>query len=454
MATARAGPYSRLLGTLEEKVWGVARTRWGKRMSARGQGPPPGNPSPQVLANRLIVAELLPLLDFLGPATWRDDWDNSDGKLPGWHSLHSWLIRNSEANFEPPFWSLTYDGTNDYAGLAALDLNSWTTGSMECWVYRPTYQHYVGWLGDVNQAAYGNPGIGFVELSQDVDVSYWPYFKFTDPANRCSLNLPNATADEWHHFAASWDRAGSALAYLDGVYVTGASLAAVTGDVTPLGAFRMGTNASNYPEGQIAAARLWSTVRSEANFYDNMLLPFLGPLAALELEWPTLPGQEQLLLDYSGNDRTGQLGASSDPDISDPAWTVPTDCPAYPAPEAVHLLDEANHIPKALGPVYAPPIVVTAPAPGTITLTWDPLPAGPYAAAADIVRGFTCLDLDPGTNVSDARIVPDTVTRTDGTYSFSVTDHAREHLVVLWFRNVTDAKTRYSPVAWKKITSA
>jgi len=444
MATARAGPYSRILGTLQTRIWGVARTRWGKVMSARGPGPPPLPYSQQVLDHQAIVHQLLILEHWITNDRWRIDWNESLGRLPGWHSMMSWLISNSQVSEPPPFYGLLFAANDTVIIPDAPSLHFTTAFTFELYVKHTTgttggtYQQLLRKFGGPGQRAWAYQFTPENKLylqtsANGTDIYHW---STTDPV----LNDTN-----WHHYRITFN--GTTIAcHKDNINVPGTGTVAPSLFVNNLPINVASDEGYGSPlNGTLAQIRLWNIVTASDRFQQ-----LLGPTAGLVTEYPILPGTGQSIEDYSGTGNTGQLGSSPDPDVHDPAWTIPTDNPSYAPFPTVSFLLEANHVPKSLGPAYMPAITPAPPAHEQLTITWDPTCSGPHCAPTDPLRGFLCRTTTPGTLIADARMIPNGIIRSDGTCTIPAMAHSPFwYLVACWFRNA-GPPIRFSPVAYKQ----
>jgi len=121
MAILIAGPYSRLSGRLRNDVYGVARTRWGKRASARGWTQTIPNPSPEFIAWQEVTKDVDAIATAMTSDRWREAWRFAYRNLPGWHSLRRWLGRCIEYLSPNTQWK----EQREYMSLGPVTFPSW-----------------------------------------------------------------------------------------------------------------------------------------------------------------------------------------------------------------------------------------------------------------------------------------------------------------------------------------
>lgn len=128
-----------------------------------------------------------------------------------------------------------------------------------------------------------------------------------------------ALTNIWHHVAVSYDGAGGATIYLDGVSL---GTLAATGDLN-ISRIVVGSGF----DGKIAAVRFWSTARSAAEIaggYQARVVNANGLLGG----WPLNEGSGQLLNNVVLGNAAGTRGASAVEEDGDPAWS--SDGPPLP----------------------------------------------------------------------------------------------------------------------------
>jgi hypothetical protein len=216
-----------------------------------------------------------------------------------------------------PFYGLSFDG-GDYIAQTSTDLNTYTTGCMEAWVYFDTFGRVDCLLGDTWKQDIDGNSIGFVassggiitaEISDGVAVAVFQHIIGGSPAN------------VWIHIALSWDRNGNMAAFLNGVQIgVNQDITAITGDVSQLGEFNLSKQiVAGRLVGRMTGVRLWNVFRSAAEITSTMNTPLLGPTSGLVLEWPMLPGSGTTVADNSGNSNTATFPGGA----NNPTWIGP-----------------------------------------------------------------------------------------------------------------------------------
>jgi hypothetical protein len=93
-AVVKGGLHGRPRGTVAGIVYGAARSRQGKVVTAREYVIPGDTDDEDVLEQRLTFKSLLHSMRYLAAQCWQDDYNRSVGQLPGFHSLFSVLLQN------------------------------------------------------------------------------------------------------------------------------------------------------------------------------------------------------------------------------------------------------------------------------------------------------------------------------------------------------------------------
>ncbi len=92
MSVLDGGIFSRPRGKTGGIVFGAARTRRGKQVTARLLVPPSNPNTPAQQTQKGIFSSVLDIVKRIGSATYRTDWNRSVGQLPGFQSLQSILM--------------------------------------------------------------------------------------------------------------------------------------------------------------------------------------------------------------------------------------------------------------------------------------------------------------------------------------------------------------------------
>jgi len=136
MAIVRGGLHGRPSGNVAGVVYGAARTRTGKAVTARELVYPSNPRTAGQLLQRYIFLEALYATRHIGPSGYQDDWNRSIGQLPGFQSFMSIIMDNTDAaedfNTPPdtPLGNLHFPGTFSIAtgsGAAGSVTVSWST---------------------------------------------------------------------------------------------------------------------------------------------------------------------------------------------------------------------------------------------------------------------------------------------------------------------------------------
>jgi len=94
-AVVKGGLHGRPRGTVAGIVYGAARSREGKVVTAREYVIPGDTDDEDVLEQRLVFKSMVIAAQYLSAELWKDDWDRSVGQLPGFHSMMSVLLKNT-----------------------------------------------------------------------------------------------------------------------------------------------------------------------------------------------------------------------------------------------------------------------------------------------------------------------------------------------------------------------
>lgn len=100
MAKVTGGLHGRPSGNVAGVVYGAARTRIGKVVTARELVFPSNPRTPAQVLQRHIFAESLSAIRSLGATLWQDDFNRSIGQLPGFQSMMSILLGNTNSSEE------------------------------------------------------------------------------------------------------------------------------------------------------------------------------------------------------------------------------------------------------------------------------------------------------------------------------------------------------------------
>lgn len=135
MAIIRGGLHGRPSGNVAGVVYGAARTRTGKAVTARELVYPSNPQTADQMLQRHIFMESLSATRSLGATRWQDDFNRAIGQLPGFHSMMSILLNNTNASEEfisppdTPLGDLHFPGTFTVvtgAGAAGTVTIDWT----------------------------------------------------------------------------------------------------------------------------------------------------------------------------------------------------------------------------------------------------------------------------------------------------------------------------------------
>ncbi len=100
MAIIRGGLHGRPSGNVAGVVYGAARTRTGKAVTARELVFPSNPQTALQMLQRHIFMESLYATRYLGPTVYQDYFNRSIGQLPGFQSIMSILLKNTNASEE------------------------------------------------------------------------------------------------------------------------------------------------------------------------------------------------------------------------------------------------------------------------------------------------------------------------------------------------------------------
>jgi len=94
MAKFESGIFSKAAGSIGGVVFSQARTREGKKMTARERVIPTNPQTAPQQANRMNFKDTLNIVRTLGTGYYREDWDRSISQLPGYQSLFSFISQS------------------------------------------------------------------------------------------------------------------------------------------------------------------------------------------------------------------------------------------------------------------------------------------------------------------------------------------------------------------------
>ncbi|MCK5506206.1 MAG: hypothetical protein KAJ10_13660 [Thermodesulfovibrionia bacterium] len=135
MAIVRGGLHGRPSGNVAGVVYGAARTRTGKAVTARELVFPSNPKTAAQVLQRAIFTESLAAVRRLTASLWQDDFNRSIGQLPGFHSMMSIVMLGTNASEEfispadTPLGNLHFPGTFTVvtgAGAAGTVQIDWT----------------------------------------------------------------------------------------------------------------------------------------------------------------------------------------------------------------------------------------------------------------------------------------------------------------------------------------
>jgi len=100
MAKIRGGLHGRPSGNVSGIVYGAARTRTGKAVTARELVYPSNPRTADQVLQRNIFKESLYAVRHLTASLWQDTFNRSIGQLPGFHSMMSIILDNTDDSEE------------------------------------------------------------------------------------------------------------------------------------------------------------------------------------------------------------------------------------------------------------------------------------------------------------------------------------------------------------------
>ncbi len=100
MSVLTGGIFSRPRGKTAGLVFGSARTRTGKLVTARELVPPSNPNTAAQQIQRGKFAEALAIVRLLGATIYQEDWNRAIGQLPGFQSLDSVYLNAIDADLE------------------------------------------------------------------------------------------------------------------------------------------------------------------------------------------------------------------------------------------------------------------------------------------------------------------------------------------------------------------
>lgn len=121
MATITGGITGRPRGSIAGIVFGAARGRRGKLVTAREKVIPANPNTPAQQTQRSKFRDCLFIVREIGPSIYQDDWNRAVNQLPGFQSLMSIMLGNMDGNgllTEPsdvPLGDLHFPDTFDYS---------------------------------------------------------------------------------------------------------------------------------------------------------------------------------------------------------------------------------------------------------------------------------------------------------------------------------------------------
>ena len=198
---------------------------------------------------------------------------------------------------------LVFDGVNDYVTVVDNPNLQITTYTVEVWI-KPD-NPIAEWQGII-----GKPGRNFnIWLNSNGFIHH----RFHTPSTYSAgaPDTPNGaiTWNQWHHVAITNDGT-TAKTYINGKLITqGPTGGSLVVDKTPLYIGCLDGPGYTCFKGQIADARIWKVVRTEAQIRDTMYLQLTGKEVGLMGYWRlgavVEEGKDRQVLDFSVNNNDG-----------------------------------------------------------------------------------------------------------------------------------------------------
>lgn len=98
MARVTGGVTGRPSGKIAGVIFGAARSRTGKVVTAREKVSPSNPNTTGQQGQRAKFADALEIVKELGPALYQDDWNRAVGQLPGFQALMSIMLNNLDGS--------------------------------------------------------------------------------------------------------------------------------------------------------------------------------------------------------------------------------------------------------------------------------------------------------------------------------------------------------------------
>ena len=144
-AIVRGGLHGRASGNVAGVVYGAARTRTGKVVTARELVFPSNPQTAAQVLQRNIFKETLDATRKLGSSLWQGDFNRAIGQLPGFHSMMSIILNMTNASEEVVAGATTPLGNLHWPGTLTVATGAGAGGSVTV-----TYTAEVGINGTVN----------------------------------------------------------------------------------------------------------------------------------------------------------------------------------------------------------------------------------------------------------------------------------------------------------------
>lgn len=215
--------------------------------------------------------------------------------------------------------ALSFSGPSAFVEIPdapSLDLRErWT---LEAWI-RPaapggTFQHVLSkWNGGGDASYTLEVHAGHLRVAIHDGIS----------PSQALESLAELTPDTWQHVAATY-QAGSLRLYIGGRLDRVAhGVIAPMNSTRPLSIGHEGPPFNGWQyAGAIDEVRVWRTARTERQLQETAARPLSGREAGLVGYWRFDEGGGQVARDRSASGNHGRLGATREPDASDPAWTL------------------------------------------------------------------------------------------------------------------------------------